>query len=157
MKKVLMIAAVLAGFLAATLPARAEKAVQIGVLTCHVEGGWGLIVTSKKGMVCRFRHTSGLVERYNGTIRKIGIDIGKTDSAKIVWAVFAASREGDGGRLAGTYGGASGQVSFIRGLGANVLVGGLRNSFALQPLSVQQQRGFDIAVGISRLRLRWIR
>jgi len=157
MKKLIMMATMALGLVAASAPAMAEKAVQVGILTCYVEGGWGLIVTSKKGMSCRFEHSDGVVEEYNGVIRKYGLDIGKTESATIVWAVFAPSKVGGVGRLEGNYAGASGEASFFVGLGANVLVGGLDQSFALQPVSVQQQTGFDIAVGVSRLTLRYLR
>jgi hypothetical protein len=45
-------------------------------------------------------------------------------------------------------------VTFVVGLGANVLVGGSQNSIALQPLSVQGSTGFDISAGLESLDLR---
>ncbi len=39
------------------------------------------------------------------------------------------------------------------GLGANVLVGGLERSFALQPLSLETSRGFNFAIGVASLQL----
>jgi len=36
------------------------------------------------------------------------------------------------------------------GLGANVLLGGFKKSVALQALSVQGQKGLNVAVGICR-------
>ena len=55
--------------------------------------------------------------------------------------------------LAGTYTGATAEVSVAAGLGANVLVGGSNRTVALQPLSVQGQVGLDIAAGIGQLEL----
>ena len=40
------------------------------------------------------------------------------------------------------------------GLGANALVGGSNNSFALQPLSFEGQTGLNVAVGVVGLELR---
>ena len=57
------------------------------------------------------------------------------------------------GMLAGTYVGATAEVSIAAGLGANVLVGGSNRSVALQPLSVQGQVGLNIAAGIGALEL----
>lgn len=59
------------------------------------------------------------------------------------------------GPLAGTYEGVSGDVALGPGVGANVfLLGGSRRSIALQPLSVEGEAGVNLAVGVSRLRLR---
>jgi uncharacterized protein DUF992 len=62
-----------------------------------------------------------------------------------------------GGMLAGTYAGATAEVSVAAGLGANVLVGGSNRSVALQPLSVQGQIGLDVAGGIGALELHPVR
>ena len=53
---------------------------------------------------------------------------------------------------AGTYTGASAEMSIAAGLGANVLVGGSNHTLALQPLSVQGQIGLD-AAGVGSLDL----
>jgi hypothetical protein len=42
------------------------------------------------------------------------------------------------------------------GLAANVLVGGLNNSFTLQPVSVESQTGLNVFAGISNLELRFL-
>jgi hypothetical protein len=72
----------------------------------------------------------------------------------VVWAVFAPGSL-KAGALAGDYGGASGEASIGVGLGANVLVGGLKKSIALQPLSVQGQTGVNLAVGAAGLKLKY--
>lgn len=39
------------------------------------------------------------------------------------------------------------------GVGANLLIGGFKESITLQPLSVQLQEGFNIAAGIGSMSL----
>jgi Protein of unknown function (DUF992) len=146
----LMGAAVLT--IATGLSAQAQPAGKVGVLECRISGGVGFIITSEKGLGCKFRPSHGPTELYYGTIRKIGIDIGATGPGRLVWAVLAPSRPGPGA-LAGDYVGASGSVSVGAGVGANALIGGLNNSFTLQPLSVQVQTGVNIAAGIGAITL----
>ena len=74
----------------------------------------------------------------------------------MVWAVYApTSREA--GFLAGIYAGASAEVTVGGGIGANILVGGSFRTVELQPLSVQQQTGVNIAAGIAEIELRFVR
>jgi hypothetical protein len=58
------------------------------------------------------------------------------------------------GALAGEYVGVDASVTVGAGLGANALVGGLKRSIALQPLSVEAQSGVALAAGIASLKLR---
>jgi Protein of unknown function (DUF992) len=126
-----------------------------GTLTCDVSGGIGLIIASQKTMTCRFEPVApGWVpEAYVGSIGKLGVDIGATTGAQMVWAVFAAGSPAPGA-LAGDYAGATAEATFAVGLGANVLVGGSNHSIALQPLSITGQTGLNIAGGVAVLRLR---
>lgn len=127
--------------------------VKLGVLTCNVEGGWGLILGSKKTVECVFKGTNGHIESYDGTITKFGVDVGYTASKTLVWTVFAAGSSHNEHGLAGTYVGGNIEVSAAIGAGANALVGGFDNTFALQPLSVQLQTGVNAAVAVQKLRL----
>jgi hypothetical protein len=155
--KLRILSALAAAFLlSAATSALAGSGINVGVLSCTVEGGVGLILGSSKGAECVFQKSGGGRERYSGNIAKIGIDIGVTDESYIKWAVFAPGKIGKGA-LAGSYGGASAEVSAGLGLGANVLVGGFKRSIALQPLSVQGQTGLNVAVGISSLSLKLAR
>jgi hypothetical protein len=136
------------------LSATAEAAaVNIGVLTCKVSGGPGFVFGSTKELECRFEGINGAKEVYHGTINKFGIDLGFTGSSYMVWTVFAPSQDVPVGALAGNYGGVSAEATIGLGVGANALVGGLKHSIALQPLSGQIQEGLNIAVGISELSL----
>lgn len=135
---------------------QATREAQVGLLNCTIEGGIGFIIGSKKTLNCVFERSDGRPsENYTGEIKKFGIDIGRTRVSKLSWAVFAPSKSVEEfGRLAGSYGGVSGEVTVGVGLGANVLVGGFDKSIAFQPFSLQVQTGLNIAAGISSLKLR---
>lgn len=135
------------------LPAQAAR-VEVGVLRCTVEGGVGYIIGSRKSMDCVFRSRRGPQEVYYGRITKIGLDIGVTRRTEIVWAVLAPTANLGPASLAGRYGGVSAEATIGLGIGANAMIGGSRRSVILQPLSVQAQKGFDIAAGVSGLVLR---
>jgi Protein of unknown function (DUF992) len=135
-------------------PSLSKSGINVGVLQCTVEGGVGLIVGSSKDVTCSFNPGQGSNQRYTGTITKIGIDVGVTAESALAWLVFAPGSV-DRGSLEGRYGGVSAEATVAAGLGANVLVGALERSIALQPLSIQGQTGLNLAVGISGLRLRF--
>ncbi len=149
-------AAVLATPLLA-LPASAQERAKVGTLRCNVSGGVGLIVTSKKEMICRFHPTRGRTERYAGTIQKFGLYVGATRRGVVLWGVFAPTSGRIRGALAGDYVGASGEVTAGAGVGANALVGGFNRSVSLQPISVGSQTGVNLALGVANLSLRAIR
>jgi hypothetical protein len=138
---------------AAPPPASAQSHVKIGVLTCATGPSIGLIIASTKKAHCSFHPDVGNPEQYTGHIRKFGIDIGITAGSVIIWAVFSPQSGYAPGSLAGVYAGASAEATVVVGLGANVLVGGSRKQFALQPLSVQAQTGLNLAVGVTELDL----
>lgn len=144
----------LAAFVASAPTASAETTVRVGVLRCNVAGGLGLIVTSSKEMSCLYKSSRGYSERYYGTIRKFGLDIGKTQRGVIVWGVFAPSQGGPRGALAGSYVGVGASATVGVGAGANALVGGSGRSFTLQPFSAQAQTGVDLTAGVAALDLR---
>lgn len=152
-KAVTFAAAALALALAAGT-AQAKSGVNVGALNCTVEGGVGLILGSKKDMTCVYKSHNGKRAVYTGSITKLGIDIGVTSKSYITWAVFAPG-DLDRGALEGNYGGASAEATVGVGLGANVLVGGLKDSIALQPISVQGQEGLNVAAGVTGMKLRY--
>lgn len=150
-----LITAAALGLLA--LPAAAQQSEnrnKVGTLNCAVGPSIGLIVTSQREMNCTFRPANGRSETYRGTVRRFGLDIGVTGRGQMVWAVYAISDAPTRGALAGSYAGVSGEVSVGAGVGANLLVGGSRNTFTLQPLSVQAQTGLNLALGVSNFELR---
>jgi opacity protein-like surface antigen len=117
--------------------AQAATQVKVGVLSCTVDPGIGFIIGSSKDMTCRFKRDGYKTERYQGNIKKLGIDIGVTGRTEIVWLVFSASNTKYGrGSLAGTYVGGSAEATLGVGLGGNWLIGGSNESIALQPWSI---------------------
>jgi hypothetical protein len=153
-----LIAAVVsaAGLLAAAQANAQPSHVQVGTLTCSISAGIGLIVGSQRNVNCIFQGPGGPDEQYTGTMTRIGLDIGVTAGGVMVWTVFADSNR-YATMLAGTYSGATAEVSIAAGLGANVLVGGSRHTVALQPLSVQGQIGLNLAAGVGTLELHPLR
>ena len=134
-----------------------DSGLELGLLSCTVEGGFGLLFGSSRDMDCVFNpaDSNGIRENYVGTINKLGLDIGISGKSYIRWIVVAAENHiYDPGGLQGTYSGATASAAFAVGLGANVLVGGSADSVALQPVSVQGQTGVNLAVGVARMRLR---
>lgn len=151
-------AAAMAAAIGMAMPANEASAavgVKIGVLDCRVSAGVGMVVTSNKALSCVYDPAGGGAgERYEGEIRKFGIDIGATGEGRVIWAVFAPSSDVRAGALAGTYAGASGEATVGVGAGAHALIGGFNRSITLQPLSVQGQTGLNVAAAITRLTLR---
>jgi hypothetical protein len=67
--------------------------------------------------------------------------------------VFSPTRFIAPGDLGGVYGGVHAGATVGVGLGANALVGGNGNSFALQPVSGQAQTGLSVSAGFADLEL----
>lgn len=146
--------AALAALVALPLDAQAQRGVRVGTLACQMSGGVGMIVTSRKELLCRFtpsvRGWRG--ESYAGSITRFGLDLGATSGGSLVWAVYAPTSAGRYA-LAGSYGGASAEATVGAGLGANALIGGNNRTVTLQPLSVQGQTGVSVAAGVAGLEL----
>jgi hypothetical protein len=91
---------------------------------------------------------------YKGKISKFGVDIGYLNSAVLVWAVLAPTADAiTPAALRGDYIGATGSATVGVGAGANVLVGGMHNSFTLQPVSIEGNTGLNVAAGVAALKL----
>lgn len=144
--------AVLAAPMVAT-PADAQGGIRVGILSCDLDGGIGLIVGSRKTMTCYFSGNGGPDEPYDGTTTKIGLDAGATAEGKLLWAVFAPTSDMGPGSLEGRYYGVGAEATFGLGLGANILVGGFDKSINLIPISVQGQLGANVAGGLEYVRL----
>jgi hypothetical protein len=131
----------------------AKAADPIGTLECNVSGGVGFVITSEKALACTFLPQRGVPERYVGTIRRFGLDIGVTGPGRLVWGVLGADSRPSHFPLAGEYAGATAELSAGLGVGANALVGGNDRSIVLQPVSVNAQTGLDLAAGVADLML----
>jgi hypothetical protein len=130
--------------------------IKVGVLTCHVSSGWGFVFGSSKDLRCNFSPSRGYGERYEGSVSKFGVDVGYTAGGIIVWDVIAPSSSMKRGALQGSYAGATASATAGIGVGANVLVGGLDRSVALQPVSVEGNTGLNVAAGIGAINLHFV-
>jgi len=134
-------------------PAMAQGRVEVGVLECR-GSTTSFIVGSITELSCTFRHSGGGSESYSATLRRAGVDIGFNQQIAVAWAVFAPTGRVGRGDLAGGYAGAAASATVGVGVGANALIGGSNNTFALQPVSVQGQTGLSVAAGVAGLELR---
>ena len=132
--------------------ALAQSRVEIGTLECRGTTA-NFVVGSVTELRCMFRG-AGMNDLYVASIRRIGIDIGTSSDVVVAWVVLAPTRVVGPGDLRGTYAGIAANAAVGVGLGANALVGGSNNTFALQPLSGQAQTGLNLAAGIASLELR---
>jgi hypothetical protein len=146
-------AAVLSGFLALGTPAKAQPGVVIGTLTCNVASGFGFVFGSSRAINCTFAGPGGRYEHYVGNISKFGVDIGFTQGGILVWTVVAPTATLAPGALAGNYVGGTASATVGVGVGANALVGGSDSSIALQPLSIEANRGLNVAAGVAEMTL----
>lgn len=155
MKKTTIAAA--AALLMPFAAANAQDQTEIGLLECVVAENVGQILSSSREVGCTFlpADETRAPEAYVGVINRYGLDIGVTNAAIMQWLVLAPTTDTFiPGGLAGDYVGASAEMTAVIGGGANLLVGGSEDTIALQPLSVQAQTGFNIALGVSEFQLR---
>jgi uncharacterized protein DUF992 len=149
-----MLAALSFGFVVA-VPMAARADVEAGMLTCRSVQPSNFVVVSAQTYNCLFAPASGgPPQRYEATIHRFGAQIGVSEDAQLGWAVFAATPRVRPGALAGGYGGVSAGATVGIGGNANGLVGGLDNSFALQPVSLEGQTGLNVVATVTSLDLR---
>ena len=146
---------VLSIFVAPALAQSGKPWTQVGMPTCKLNPSIGFIIAGHQSMECRYVvGAGGSPQAYDGALNMVGINIGITAGGILNWAVLAPTDGIPAGALAGEYVGASGDVGFIVGVGANVLVGGSSRTVALQPVSVEGSVGANVALGVSALKLR---
>jgi hypothetical protein len=150
MKKLAMLAAMAIG-LGLSATAHADT-VKVGTLTCDEDGGWGLVLGSSRAVHCTFQD-GDTSERYDGSITKVGVDVGYKGAGVIIWGVVSPTTNVSKGALAGTYVGATASATAGVGVGAHALVGGFNNQITLQPLSIEGNEGLNVAAGIAGLTL----
>ena len=125
-----------------------------GTLTCKGGPTVGLVVGSQQKLDCSFSPAGkGRVREFKATITKVGLDIGFKSESVIVWTVLGSTEKVPSKSLVGNYAGVSAEASVALGAGANALIGGNDKSIVLQPLSVQGQKGLNLAVGVTGLTL----
>ena len=157
-KNLTVIASLAALFaLASPLPAQSPNWVKVGGLGCTMSPTIGLLVVGAQNLNCKFTPDGPYPpENYTGTMGTVGIDVGVIGGGLLAWGVYMPTQGPPQGALAGTYGGASGDIAVGVGVGANVLLGGSGRSVMLQPISVEGSVGIDITLGVSALTLQWM-
>jgi hypothetical protein len=144
-----------AAMLMAAAPTGAKASVEVGGLSCASAGGVSYVIGATLSFNCVFVPSGGgPAHRYVGVIRRIGVDLGWTSGISMGWTVFAPTGVIHPGDLAGSYGGVQGSAAIGVGGGANAMVGGSNNTFALQPVSAQAQSGLSVSGGLAGMELR---
>ncbi len=133
-----------------------KSGANVGSLTCTVAGGMGFIFGSSKDLSCLFTRTDGVAEKYTGTVKKFGVDLGFTKEAQMVWLGFAPGNIAPGA-LTGGYVGATASATVGVGVGANVLIGGGSGQVTLQPVSVEGSKGLNVAAGLAEVALQYVK
>lgn len=133
----------------------ADARVEIGYLECSLLSDEGNIIVSEQEFSCLFDPADDKRENeeYIATTSKIGLDLSKTDAETLRWAVFAPADKYRIGVLEGEYAGVSADAALGVGVGGKVLVGGLEESVALQPISVTTQKGVGLSLAFESLKL----
>jgi hypothetical protein len=148
------LSAIAAALLMTAAPTGVQANVEAGGLTCRSAGGVGFIVGSVLHLDCVFVPSLGGPEHhYAGVIHRYGVDLGVTKDVALGWVVFAPTGVIHPGDLSGAYGGVQGNASVGVGVGANVMLGGSHNTFALQPVSAEGQVGLNVSAGVTGLEL----
>jgi hypothetical protein len=160
MHRFLSLLATIALGVMSSLPAAAQAPppawTQVGSLVCKVDPNVGFIFVGHQPMQCTYTPSLAPAppQYYDGAINTVGIDIGVSAGSVLAWGVFAPTTGLPQGALSGEYVGASGDIGFVVGGGANVLMGGSGRTVALQPLSLQGSLAFNVVLGVSSLKLR---
>jgi len=144
----------MAATLGATTSQAEEAGMKVGMLSCNVSSGWGVIFGSTRELKCVYQPVKGRTEHYFGHISKFGVDIGYTQGGVMVWAVLAPTSDLAPGALSGQYVGATASATVGVGAGVNALVGGLNRSVSLQPVSIEGNTGLNVAGGVASMRLK---
>ena len=139
-----------------TPQAAGKSGANVGSLSCTVAGGMGFIFGSSKDLSCLFTRSDGIAERYTGSVKKFGVDLGFTKEAQMVWLVFAPGSIAPGA-LTGGYVGATASATVGVGVGANVLIGGGSGQITLQPVSVEGSKGLNVAAGLAEVALQYVK
>jgi hypothetical protein len=153
-RRLLAVAAAVAAIFAAS-PANAQHYERVGTLECKVAPNVSFVVGSHRTAGCIFYALNRReMHRYRADIGRIGLDLNISAGGVLIWAVHAHNRRLFRGDLRGEYTGASGNIALGLGVGGNVLLGGSRNTIALQPLSGEGNVGVGLSVGVGQIVLR---
>ena len=158
MRRSLILAGAVIGRLVASIAGAGAQQpmqrVQVGILECRGGASVGFIVGSVTNLGCVLRVEGMPEDRYVATIRKVGLDLGITQE---IGAGLGRVRAGGAARARRSLRQLcrrAGQRDDRRRRRRQRAGRRLRNSIALQPLSVQGQVGLSVAAGLESLELR---
>ena len=134
----------------------AAEGVKVGQLTIKSVPGTtnNLIVQSSVDIEAIFTDTSGNKEYYIGEMGyQLGVDFRMKSEEQLEYIVFSPSTDYKTGSYAlqGKYFGQKATAQLGVGAGVQVLLGGLEESFTLQPLALGGTKGFGASYGLGYL------
>lgn len=133
--------------------ANAQQGVQVGVLNCEGGQNVSFVLGSDTTLNCVFlAEGNRRPEQYIARVKRFGLDLGFTQNTRVSWAAIGQTRNVRPGDLAGRYGGVGANASVGVGFGGNFLVSD-NARYALQPIAIQGQTGFNVAAGIAAVEL----
>ena len=142
--------AVLASPFAVIFSAAPARAGEVGLLTCRSPQTMGYFLWSSTAYDCWFQSwVGGGSQHYSAVINRAGAEAGWSGNIGLAWLVIAASGKVGQGTLEGGYVGVSAGAALGVGARANALVGGLPNSFTLQPVSVEGETGLNVRATVT--------
>lgn len=145
------LAGVMLAAAAFAVPARADV---VGQLQCNISGNQGAVLTSTRAVACTFLGNGTPPQLYNGTLSRVGLDIGTLNSGVLTYQVVAIGVPVPGA-LQGNYIGSGVGLTIGRGIGVDALVGGSGNTITLQPLATSVNTGNNLNAGLGALRLQF--
>jgi hypothetical protein len=137
-----------------------KKLIHIGFLNCDVASGWGLVFGSSRKLRCTYSTAdkSKNSEHYTGSISRVGTDIGYLQSGVILWSVYASRTEitTNPGFLTGSYQGQTASATLGEGMGLrNAMVRTKDESIELRPVSIEGNKGLNLAAGVATIILKF--
>lgn len=133
----------------------ANSRIFIGSLTCNIAAGTGYILASSKKMDCVFLGKDGVSHaQYEGTINKVGIDIGYTKAMHTIWRVYSLGSDRKADQIAGTYVGEQGTAAAGSQAGGNWLYGGANAEIGMVASGIVQDAGYNLAMGVAEMTIK---
>ncbi|MBX9943806.1 MAG: DUF992 domain-containing protein [Reyranella sp.] len=133
----------------------ANSRIYIGSLTCNIAAGTGYVLASRKKMDCVFLGKDGVsTAQYEGTINKVGIDIGYTKAVHTIWRVYSLGSARAPNQIGGTYVGEQGTAAAGGQAGGNWIYGGPNAEIGMVASGIVQDAGYNLAMGIAEMTIK---
>jgi hypothetical protein len=130
---------------------------EAGMLNCTLDTNVGLVLGSVRKVDCQFeRHDRRgrlIREAYVGLLKRAGLDLGVAGAQNVSFKVTTAGGRAHRGMLAGTFGGASAEATFIVGPGTRAIFGDDGDRIMLDPVAESEQVGMRLGFGATEMEL----